>query len=66
MPHLNHSGPEEKGIKTGRKLGNCHKTEAELISAGELGKGLGKRRHSGSGVGKQKRLKYNQYLTLKK
>jgi hypothetical protein len=60
MPHLNHTGPENEGPKTGRKLGKCHKTDDEQILAGELEKGLGKRRLSGGGKGKGNRLKYNQ------
>ncbi len=60
MPHLNGSGPENKGSKTGRKLGKCHKTEKEQSEIGVLGKGMGKRRHSGDGEGKGKRLKYNK------
>jgi len=60
MPHLNHTGPEGKGPKTGRKLGKCRKTEIEKIQMGELGKGLGKRHHTGGGQGDGKRLKYNQ------
>lgn len=59
MPHLNHTGPEGKGPKTGRKLGKCHKTVKEESQIGELGKGQGKRRHSGGGKGKGKRLKYS-------
>ncbi|MFH1319417.1 MAG: DUF5320 family protein [Bacteroidota bacterium] len=60
MPHLDHTGPEDKGPKTGRKLGKCRKTETELKEIGKLGKGQGKRHHSGGGKGKGKRLKYNQ------
>jgi hypothetical protein len=60
MPHLNHTGPENEGPKTGRKLGKCHKTDDEQILAGELEKGLVKRRLSGGGKGKGNRLKYNQ------
>jgi hypothetical protein len=60
MPHLDHTGPENEGSKTGRKLGMCHKTDEEQFFAGELGKGLGKRRLSGGGKGKGNRLKYNQ------
>jgi hypothetical protein len=59
MPHLNHTGPEGRGPKTGRKLGKCRKTENEKNQMGELGKGLGKRRHTGGGKGKGKRLKYS-------
>jgi len=60
MPHLNQKGPENKGPKTGRKLGKCKKNETEQNEMGELGKGLGKRRHSEGGQGKGKRLKYNE------
>jgi hypothetical protein len=60
MPHLDKTGPESKGSKTGRKLGLCKKNESEKEKMGELGKGQGKRRHSGSGEGKKKRLKYNK------
>ena len=60
MPQLDHKGPEGKGSKTGRKLGKCHKNEAEQKEIGELGKGQGKRHHSGGGKGKGKRLQYNQ------
>ena len=48
MAHLNHMGPEEKGPKTGRKLGLCRKKTDE-ISEFEHGKGMGRRRH-GSGL----------------
>lgn len=58
MPHLDHTGPEGKGPKTGRKLGKCRKTESEQLQMGDLGKGTGKRHHSGGGKGKGKRLKY--------
>jgi hypothetical protein len=60
MPKLDHTGPEGKGPKTGRKLGKCHKTDDEQTAVGELGIGLGKRKLSGGGTGKGKRLKYNQ------
>jgi hypothetical protein len=46
MPHLNHTGPENEGPKTGRGLGKCHKTEAEPSGSGELGIGQGLRRRS--------------------
>jgi len=59
MPHLDHNGPESSGSKTGRKLGKCKKNDTESQETGVLGKGLGKRRHSGGGEGKCKRLKYN-------
>jgi hypothetical protein len=60
MPHLNHTGPENEGPKTGRKLGKCTDTVGEQTPVGILGKGQGKRRLSGGGKGKGKRLKYNQ------
>lgn len=58
MPKMDGTGPEGKGAKTGRKLGCCEQlsdSEQEL----KLGKGLGKKRHTGGGKGKGKRLKYN-------
>ncbi|HPD94955.1 MAG: DUF5320 domain-containing protein [Bacteroidales bacterium] len=58
MPKMNGTGPEGKGKGTGRKLGNCSNlSEEEKLE--QLGKGLGKKRHSGGGEGKGKRLKYN-------
>jgi hypothetical protein len=66
MPHLNHTGPTGEGPKTGRKLGKCNKTEIEKSLMGELGKGLGERRHAGGGIGKGKRLKYTKPTNLKK
>lgn len=59
MPHLDNKGPESIGEKTGRILGKCSKNQDECTTANELGKGLGKRRHSNGGEGKGKRLKYN-------
>jgi hypothetical protein len=55
MPHMNSRGPEGQGPKTGRGLGKCKKVLSEL-EIKKLGKGLGKRRKSGGGVGKGKRL----------
>ncbi len=60
MPRLNHSGPEGKGSKTGRKLGNCHLTEADMQLKGEPGFGLAERRNSGGGSGKGRRINYNK------
>ena len=58
MPKLNGTGPDGKGPKTGRGLGKCEeKSFEELLQ--KLGRGLGKRRRSGGGTGKGKRLKYN-------
>lgn len=55
MPRLNGTGPEGKGPRTGRKLGQCDDSpdEEKLKS---LGKGLGKKRRSGGGKGRGKRL----------
>jgi len=56
MPNMNGTGPEGKGSGTGRKLGNCSKASDEE-KLKNLGKGMGKKRHSGGGEGKGKRLK---------
>ena len=58
MPRMDGTGPEGKGPKTGRGLGKCNEETSEK-SIRELGKGMGKRRKSGSGVGRGKRLRYN-------
>ncbi len=55
MPQLNGKGPEFKGPKTGRGLGLC-KENLKEEDLDKLGKGLGKRRKSGGGTGKGKRL----------
>lgn len=57
MPHLDGSGPEGKGPKTGRGLGKCKKASPDKKEL--LGKGMGKKRKSGGGEGKGKRLKYD-------
>ena len=58
MPKLDGTGPEGEGSQSGRKLGKCSKaTEDEKLQ--KLGKGMGKKRHSGGGTGKGKRLKYD-------
>lgn len=58
MPKLNGTGPEGKGPKTGRALGECaDKPFDELLN--KLGTGLGKRRKSGGGEGLGKRIKYD-------
>lgn len=59
MPRLNGTGPEGKGPKTGRALGNCKNNSFEELLE-KLGKGLGKKRKAGGGEGRGKRLKYNQ------
>lgn len=58
MPKMNGTGPEGKGPKTGRGMGRCKKT-SENNDENKLGKGMGKRRKSGGGEGRGKRLKYN-------
>lgn len=58
MPNLNYEGPEGKGPKTGRKLGNCNKTNCEK-STGRLGIGQGKHYHEPEADGRGKRLQYN-------
>ena len=55
MPHLNYKGPENKGSKTGRKLGICNTIKE--IKDYELGQGMGLKRKSGSGKGLARRLK---------
>ncbi len=66
MSHINYTGPENEGPKTGRKLGLCKRTAEEVSQSGELGIGLGKRRHSGGGTGGGKRKKYNQGQIINK
>lgn len=58
MPKMNGTGPEGKGPRTGRGLGRCGKKSQDELGD-KLGKGLGKRRKSGGGEGKGRRLKYN-------
>ncbi len=58
MPKLDGTGPEGKNYQTGRKLGNCSEiSDKEKLE--KLGKGEGKKRQSGGGNGKGRRLKYN-------
>lgn len=54
MPHLDHSGPDRKGVKTGRKLGLSKKSEE---SDYELGQGMALKRKSDEGKGLGKRLR---------
>jgi hypothetical protein len=56
MPHLNGTGPEKQGAKTGRGLGQCRK-ESDNEAIEKLGKGMGLLRKSGGGQGQGKRLK---------
>ncbi|MHC1707892.1 MAG: DUF5320 family protein [Bacteroidales bacterium] len=56
MPKLNGSGPDGQGSASGRGLGKCKQLpEEEALK--KLGKGAGKRRKSGGGEGKGKRIK---------
>lgn len=61
MPHMDGTGPEGKGQSTGRQLGQCKTTKEELLIS-KLGKGMGLKRKSGGGNGKQKRLKSGENL----
>ena len=55
MAHLDHTGPENKGSKTGRKLGKCKNNENSEF---ELGVGMGARRNASDNCeGKGKRIK---------
>lgn len=56
MPKMDGTGPEGKGSRSGRKLGDCADlTNGEKIA--KLGKGLGKKRKEGCGKGQGKRLR---------
>lgn len=59
---MDKTGPEGKGIASGRKLGYCMNPDAKNEISGILGIGLGKRFHAASGhfEGKGKRKKYFQ------
>jgi hypothetical protein len=56
MPNLDGTGPEGKGGKTGRKLGNCVETDQSTLLE-RLGTGLGLKRRVGGGNGKGKRIR---------
>ncbi len=56
MPGLNGTGPEGKGSRSGRGLGRCSDASPEE-KIEQLGKGMGRKRHSGKGKGKGRRLK---------
>ena len=47
MSQLNGKGPEEKGSKTGRGLGNCKRNNMNKENLHLLGQGMGKRRKAG-------------------
>ena len=56
MPRMDGTGPEGKGSKSGRRLGECG-SASDDDKLQKLGKGLGKGRKSGCGEGKGKRLR---------
>lgn len=65
MPHLNHTGPEGKGPKTGRKLGLCKKKDENTSeNQFKLGIGMGKQRKKKdkSYKGKGKRLQSTKFI----
>jgi hypothetical protein len=56
MPKLDGTGPEGKGLHSGRKLGSCSTaTDDEKLQL--LGKGMGAKRKSDGCKGQGKRLK---------
>ncbi len=56
MPKMDGTGPEGKGSRSGRRLGECGNAyDEEKLQ--KLGKGMGKARKSGCGQGKGKRLR---------
>lgn len=57
MSKLNRKGPEEKGQRTGRKLGKCKNKEVDQNDTIQPEKGLGKRRKVGGGQGCGNRLR---------
>ena len=64
MPQLNHTGPEKKGPKTGRKLGKCKDKEKTEY---KLGEGMGmKRKSEDECEGKGKRIKSSKLFNNKK
>ena len=59
MPKLDGTGPEGEGSHSGRNLGKCSEaTKTEKLQ--KLGEGMGKKRHSGGGTGRGKRLKSDE------
>jgi hypothetical protein len=60
MPKMNGSGPDGKGPKTGRGLGNCSKKSSVDIT--KLGIGQGKRRRAENISGeKSNRLRFFKF-----
>jgi len=58
MPGMDLQGPENKGPRTGRKLGYCSGNMKKDPAV--YGRGLQKRLKSGGGTGQGKRLRYNE------
>ena len=59
MPKMDGTGPEGKGSRSGRKLGECvDLVESEKLA--KFGKGMGKKRKAGCGEGKSKRLRTDE------
>lgn len=50
MPNKDKTGPEGKGPKTGRQMGNCDGAEPQV----EQGRGMGRR--AGRGMGRGRRI----------
>lgn len=61
MPQLDKTGPENKGSKTGRKLGLCHCSGS---SDYEIGQGMGLKRKSTEGHGMGKRLRSTNIFNI--
>ncbi len=58
MPNKDGKGPEGKGPKTGRQLGNCKDAKPqEYPKQQSLGRGLGMARGRGRGCGRPRRCK---------
>lgn len=58
MPTMDGTGPDGKGLRTGRALGRCSEARDEE-KLQKLGKGRGLKRKSGEGYGQGKRLRYD-------
>lgn len=59
MPKMDGTGPDGKGAKSGRRLGECADLDdAEKLA--KLGKGMGKKRKAGCGEGQGKRLRTDE------
>ena len=57
MPQMNGSGPDGKGPKTGRGLGNCNQdSSGDLLS--KLGIGQGKRRKADGRPGEERKSRF--------